>query len=176
VCSTLPCAPFPAGATGTAPAGYPTGKPYQDLQPSNSPFVYNIGIYNNNENVLPAPKCSQATPDPLCRYHDGDDTVIVYARCSDPVSGQSRATQAVINAAIQSNGCPYRGMARRQLPRPGQPELTAHLAALRLLFAQHHAGAEELGDQAAGLVGDLALDEAELAGALGDAGGCGRSD
>jgi hypothetical protein len=35
----------------------------------------------------------------------------VYARCWDPVSGQSRATQAVINAALQSSGCPYRGMA-----------------------------------------------------------------
>jgi hypothetical protein len=103
----LPCGPFPTGATGAAP-GYPTGSPYQGTLNS---FIYNIGIYNNNENVVPAPKCSQAVPDPLCQYHDGDNTVVVYARCWDPVSRQSRATQAVINAAVQANGCPYRGMA-----------------------------------------------------------------
>jgi hypothetical protein len=109
----LPCpSPFPSGASGTPPAGYPTGKPYQDsITVDKSSFIYNIGIYNNPENVLPNPKCTQLVADPLCKYHDGDSTVVVYARCWDTVSGQSRATQAVINAPMPSNGCPYRGMA-----------------------------------------------------------------
>jgi hypothetical protein len=106
----LPCGPFPTGASGTAPPGYPSGKPYQDTLPG-TPFIYNVGIYNNHENVLPVPRCAQSASDPLCIHHDGDNTVLVYARCWDPTTGQSRATQAVLNSAIQVNACPYRGMA-----------------------------------------------------------------
>src|SRR5438105_9396848 len=57
----------------------------------------------------------------------------------------------------------YHEMIAARLPRPA-------LTPLGLGAAQHHAGAEELGHQAAGVVADFALDEAELAGALGDAG------
>jgi hypothetical protein len=127
VCSTLtlPCTnqggPFPTGATGTAPINYPTAGVYAStikigadyladgttVNGRQRTFNYNIGMYNDKEI-----KCTQqATTDPTCTYHDGNDTVVVYARCTDPITNQWRATQAVIKVAQQVSGCPYRAQA-----------------------------------------------------------------
>jgi hypothetical protein len=120
VCATLPCTnnggPFPTGATGTPPVSYPGSAPYQDdiiVGTGNyaKSFRYNVGLYNNNENVVPTPKCSQLVPDTTCKYHDGDSVAVVWARCTDLDTGLSRVTQAVINAPVQTSNCPYRGMA-----------------------------------------------------------------
>jgi hypothetical protein len=110
----FPCPPFPAGATGVAPPKYPNGDPYKTTITVGTGAAainleYMVGIYNNSENVVPAPKCLQ--PDPTCTFHDGDNTIVVWSRCREPISGLSRATSAVITSPVPTNGCPYRGMA-----------------------------------------------------------------
>jgi hypothetical protein len=112
----VPCPPFPTGAPGTAPPNYPNGAPYTNTITVGSgtgsmALTYQVVIYNNEENIVPAPKCSQATPDPRCLYHDGDNTIVVYSQCRDPASGQSRSVQAVISAPNPDDGCGYKGQA-----------------------------------------------------------------
>src|SRR6185295_6263000 len=60
----------------------------------------------------------------------------------------------------------------RLLPEARLPRAAS--AALGGLAAEDHAGAVELGDEAAGVVGDVALEEAEGAGALDEVGGGGE--
>ena len=119
VCSTgaLPCPPFPTNSNpGQPPLNYPTGTPFTGIitvdATKNLAFIYNIGIYNNHENLKnPNAQCNTASGDTTCKYHDGDSTVILYARCTDPTTHQSRSTQVVLNVGVQSQGCPYRSMA-----------------------------------------------------------------
>jgi hypothetical protein len=113
VCSVLPCpSPFPSGATGTAPVNYPTGGVYASTitigtDARKQTYNYNIGIYNDKEITCTA----QSTTDPKCQYHDGNNTVVVYAKCIDPTTKLWRATQAVINVPMTTSGCPYRAQA-----------------------------------------------------------------
>jgi Tfp pilus assembly protein PilX len=111
--SALPCAPggpFPTGATGTAPANYPAGAPYtQTINVSTGvALTWQVGIYNPPESVNPAPACNQVPADPLCVYHDGDNTVVLYARCSAP-SGEARSAQVLLSVPITQDGCGYKG-------------------------------------------------------------------
>jgi hypothetical protein len=122
VCTSgwFPCPPFPTGATGTAPLNYPTGGVYTgtikvglatdvngNTNTRQQSYTYKIGIYNDKEIACSA----QATTDPTCSYHDGNDTVVVYARCTDPSTNQWRATQAVLTQKQTTSGCPYRAQA-----------------------------------------------------------------
>lgn len=91
VCSALPCPPFPPNAPGPAESGYPSGSLFTGaITLGGVRLNYQIGIYNNTE--------SPASP-----FADGDGQVFVYARCTDPISRQSRALQALISPA-PSNG------------------------------------------------------------------------
>jgi Tfp pilus assembly protein PilX len=109
--SMLPCGPFPTGATGTAPANYPASAPYtQTIQTTNgTQLTWQIGIYNPPESVTPTPNCSQVPADPLCLYHDGDYTVVLYARCQATATGESRSAQVLLNVQPAQNPCGYKG-------------------------------------------------------------------
>ncbi len=89
VCSHLPCGPFPPGQSGTAPIGYPTGAPFTGtltVSPTIS-YQYRIGAYNN-----PGDPAGVAT--------NGDNALVVYADCRDPVTLQSRAVQVLITVPL----------------------------------------------------------------------------
>jgi hypothetical protein len=100
---TLPCAPsgpFPTGNTGGVP-NYPTGFPFTaPMEPSGtlSTFSYTFGIYQN-----PSTEVS--------RIADTDNTVIVYASCTDSLSKQSRAVQAVLKSPPAPPVSDYTGQA-----------------------------------------------------------------
>jgi hypothetical protein len=108
----LPCwtngGPFPTGGTGNV-TGYPNQSPYTQqitMNPnSTSPdFEYTVGIYND-----PA----EASP-----YTNTKGRVIVYSRCSDLQTGQSRAVQALI-AVTASSSTDYTGQAGRGFRNQG---------------------------------------------------------
>jgi Tfp pilus assembly protein PilX len=105
--SMLPCGPFPTGATNTnVPAGYPASTPYtQDVIVGNGlTLTWHIGIYNPPENTT---SCATTT-DPLCQYHDGDNTVVLYSRCIAP-TGEERTTQVMLYVPLAQNPCAYKG-------------------------------------------------------------------
>jgi Tfp pilus assembly protein PilX len=108
--SSLPCGPFPTGATGTAPANYPGGAPYTKTitVSGNVQLTWQIGIYNPPESVTPSPACSQVPADPLCQYHDGDNTVVLYARCQ-AATGEARSAQVLLSVPLGQNPCAYKG-------------------------------------------------------------------
>jgi hypothetical protein len=108
--SMLPCGPFPTGATGQPQLGYPGSAPYTNTipGPGGSVLTWQIGIYNPPESVLPTPTCSQAPADPLCQYHDGDNTVVLYAICQ-AATGESRSAQVLLSVPLGQNPCAYKG-------------------------------------------------------------------
>jgi hypothetical protein len=92
----VPYGPFPTGNTGTAPTNYPTGAPYTNAvtmatASGSVSYTYQVGIYNNPETA------------PGTVVHDADNTVIVFSRCTEPTSGQSRSLQVIINVPQQFN-------------------------------------------------------------------------
>ncbi len=95
VCAVLPCAPFPAGQSGVAPPNYPTGAPFKNtVTVTTTPLFtleYQVGIYNN-------------PGDPLGPTANGDNQIVVYSRCTDPVSRQQRAVQVLLAVPIQQGG------------------------------------------------------------------------
>jgi hypothetical protein len=99
VCGSLPCPPFPPTAPGPSAAYYPDGAPYTTqtkftLGSGQLVLERKIGIVNNPES-------------PLSPFSDTDQTIIVYSRCRETVSNQSRAVQALITVPISNNPCGY---------------------------------------------------------------------
>lgn len=111
----LPCTnnggPFPTGGIGAAVPLYPNQAPYTQsitMDPRNAPaadFQFTVGIYND-------------PGDPLGSYSDGNSKVIVYSRCTDLTTLQSRAVQALISVTA---GPPsdYTGQAGRGFRNQG---------------------------------------------------------
>jgi hypothetical protein len=110
----LPCAPngpFPTGATGSAVASYPNAAPYtQQIQMNANlgtgvnDFEYTVGIYND-----PADASSWA---------DTNNRIVVYARCTDLSTLQSRSVQAIVTVPMPSSS-DYTGQAGRGFRNQG---------------------------------------------------------
>jgi hypothetical protein len=107
----LPCSatgPFRPSITGAAPAtfpGYPYAPPFTTgisigkvpLTVAGSTFMapeqqleYTVAIFDNDE----------ADND---YTHPSDTQVVVYSRCRDPKTGQSKAVQAMVQSTVPSN-------------------------------------------------------------------------
>jgi len=90
--SSTPAGPFPTAGTGTPPTGYPASYPYtqqikMDPRQTTNDFEFTVGFYNN-------------PGDTGGYYSDSDNTVIVYSRCTDLLTMQQRAVQAVTKVSI----------------------------------------------------------------------------
>ena len=107
-CSALPCPPFSAGAPGPAVTGYPGAAPFSgEMVEGGARLTYVTAIYNNPE--------SPASP-----FADRDNQVIVWARCQDPGTGQSRSVQAVVSGpAVPMSPGDYRAQAGSGLRNQG---------------------------------------------------------
>lgn len=96
VCSYFSCAPsgpFHAG-TGTAPTGYPDSYPYKNsVTIGTQTLTYRVGIYDNDDDS----GTSQVYTT------DTDGQIVVYSICTDSVTGQSKAVQAVIKTQVPTN-------------------------------------------------------------------------
>jgi hypothetical protein len=114
VCSSaLPCAPngpFPTGGAVTGPPGYPDLAPFTSevvMDPSNignAEFRYTVGIYNDPGDTDP--------------WHDNNNRIVVYSRCLDLRTLQTRAVQALLSVppALSSD---YQGQAGRGFRNQG---------------------------------------------------------
>jgi hypothetical protein len=110
----LPCwadgGPFPSAGTGAAIASYPGGSPFTQLiqmdnRAGSAEFEFTVGIYND-------------PGDPSGPYADSNSRVIVYSRCTDRSTLQSRAVQALISVN-QSTSTDYAGQAGRGFRNQG---------------------------------------------------------
>ena len=109
----LPCVnnggPFPTGGTGAAISGYPDQAPFtqqlkMDPRSTSNDFEFTVGIYND-----PADASSWA---------DTNNRIIVYARCTDLSTLQSRAVQVLLSAPMTSSS-DYTGQAGRGFRNQG---------------------------------------------------------
>ncbi|MGZ3440226.1 MAG: hypothetical protein ACXVDD_11955 [Polyangia bacterium] len=110
----LPCAPngpFPAGGSGSPVAGYPGSAPYtQQIQMESrlgtgvNDFEFTVGIYND-----PA----DATP-----WADTNNRIVVYSRCTDLSTLQSRSVQAILTSPMPTSS-DYTGQAGRGFRNQG---------------------------------------------------------
>jgi hypothetical protein len=115
VCSNhVSCPPLPPDAQrpGSAVDGYPDTPPFQgtvDVPTIDSAkkisLQYHVAIYNNPENP-PSP------------WIDTDNTIIIYSRCLDPSTQQSRSVQAVVQVPLQVSN-DYSGQAGRGFRNQG---------------------------------------------------------
>jgi hypothetical protein len=107
---TVPCPPVPTGAPGSSADGYQDTAPFMNTvvdAAHNISLIYHVAIYNNPETGAGASK-----------WADTDNRVIVYSRCIDPSTNQSRAVQAVIDVPIVPNN-DYTGQAGRGFRNQG---------------------------------------------------------
>jgi hypothetical protein len=110
----LPCAPsgpFPTGGTGTAPVGYPGSSPYTQqikMDPrGGNDFEFTVGIYND-------PADTTTTPP----YTDTNNRIVVYSRCTDLNTLQSRSVQAILSVPPPTT-TDYTGQAGRGFRNQG---------------------------------------------------------
>jgi hypothetical protein len=107
----LPCSPggpFPTGGTGAAMPGYPNQAPFtqqlkMDPRAAANDFEFTVGIYND-----PA-----ETP-----FSEGNNRIIVYSRCTDLQTLQSRAVQVLLSAPPVATS-DYAGQAGRGFRNQG---------------------------------------------------------
>jgi hypothetical protein len=95
----LPCPPFGrADGTGTAfsgtpPTGYPGSAPFTaSLVIGSRTFEYTIAIYDNADDIVNGSAQEDYST-------DVDNQAIVYSRCFDPISKQTRAVQGLVRAS-----------------------------------------------------------------------------
>jgi hypothetical protein len=81
----LPCGPFKANAPGPGMNGYPNQAPFtQQIKMGGLDFQYTVAIYND--------------PAEASVFTDSNNKVIVYSRCVDLATLQSRAVQVLLSA------------------------------------------------------------------------------
>jgi hypothetical protein len=117
----LPCkptGPFPTGGIGNPVASYPSGSPYTTaiqmdtrLGTGVNDFEYTVGIYND-------PGDPKADPAIASSWNDANNKVVVYSRCTDLSTLQSRAVQAIITVPMPSSS-DYTGQAGRGFRNQG---------------------------------------------------------
>jgi hypothetical protein len=108
----LPCAPggpFPTGGVGGTVGNYPNGAPYtqaikMDPRGSNNDFQFSVGIYNDPADASP--------------WSDSNNRIVVYSRCTDLATLQSRAVQALLSVPLPSAN-DYTGQAGRGFRNQG---------------------------------------------------------
>ena len=96
----VPCAPdgpFPTGGAGTGVVGYPNQAPYTtqiEMSPDiAAPLEYTVAIYND-----------PADPSP---WADTNNRIIIYSRCVDVRSLESRTVQELISVPMPSRNDYY---------------------------------------------------------------------
>jgi hypothetical protein len=105
----FPCPPFGnrngtssnTAYGGTPPNNYPGGFPFTNtITLGNQQFEYTVGIYDN----------ADETPGPQLYDTDADNRAVVYSRCYDPTTKQTRTVSALIEAVVPLNS-DYKGQA-----------------------------------------------------------------
>jgi len=108
----LPCSPggpFPTGGTGSPLTGYPNQAPYtqtltMDSRRSGGDFQFTVGIYND--------------PGDASAWADSNNRIVVYSRCTDLATLQSRAVQVLLSVPMPSSS-DYTGQAGRGFRNQG---------------------------------------------------------
>jgi hypothetical protein len=107
----LPCypnGPFPTGGTGAPVAGYPNQAPYTQsikMDPrGGNDFQFTVGIYSDPANILP--------------FSSANNRIVVYSRCTDLASLQSRAVQVLLSVPPSATN-DYKGQAGRGFRNQG---------------------------------------------------------
>jgi len=107
--SGFSCPPFgkrdSANGVGTSTVtSYPNAYPFtQTMQIGGQTYEFTVGIYDNADDVING----STVEDYLT---DRDNTVIVYSRCFDPISKQTRAVAGLVKAIIPLS-TDYKGQA-----------------------------------------------------------------
>jgi hypothetical protein len=103
------CPPFGSRNSSNSPGtstvtGYPNAYPFtQTMVIGNQTYEFTVGIYDNADDVANG----ASVEDYLT---DRDNTVIVYSRCFDPISKQTRSVAGLIKAIIPLS-TDYKGQA-----------------------------------------------------------------
>jgi hypothetical protein len=106
----LPCSaggPFRPSITGPAPStfpGYPYAAPFTTvISMGKVPITVGGSTFMAPEQQLQYTVAIFDNDDDNDYTHSSDTQVIVYSRCRDPKTGQSKAVQAVVQATVPSN-------------------------------------------------------------------------
>jgi hypothetical protein len=96
---SLPCPPFPQSPPGPFQTGYPYAPPFTvPVTIGATQMQYTVGIMNNPEN-------------PADPWNDHDGQVIIYSKCIELATRQSRAVQAVLSIQSSQPSDDYSGQA-----------------------------------------------------------------